>query len=235
MSVTDQAIGEIKRMIVAGELRPGERLPNEADLASRLGVSRGSLREAVRALSLVRILDVRQGDGTYVTALEPQTLSEALSFLIDFHQDRTVLDLLQIRRLLEPAVTAIAAERIGDDGLAELERLLEEMDACDTVEQLVANDVAFHRTIATAAGNPLLTSLLEGLSGPTLRARVWRGVTDTGALGQTRAEHAAIHEALRRHRPDEARAWATIHISGVEAWLQRALDDEDAAPAPEPA
>ncbi|MDP9209413.1 MAG: GntR family transcriptional regulator, partial [Actinomycetota bacterium] len=70
MAVTDEAIGKIKDMIVSGELGPGDRLPREADLAERLGLSRSSLREAVRALSLIRVLDVRQGDGTYVTSLE---------------------------------------------------------------------------------------------------------------------------------------------------------------------
>ena len=79
MSVTDEAIETIKGMIVSGELRPGDRLPREADLAQRLGLSRSSLREAVRALSLVRILDVRQGDGTYVTSLDASLLLDALA------------------------------------------------------------------------------------------------------------------------------------------------------------
>ncbi|MFC9955615.1 FadR/GntR family transcriptional regulator, partial [Streptomyces prasinus] len=92
MPVTDEAIEKIKAMIVAGELRPGERLPKEADLAGRLGLSRNSLREAVKALSLIRVLDVRQGDGTYVTSLEPALLLDALGFVVDFHHDDTVLD-----------------------------------------------------------------------------------------------------------------------------------------------
>src|SRR5262245_48960983 len=74
MAVTDEAIEKIKGMIVSGALRPGDRLPKESELAADLGLSRNSLREAVRALSLIRILDVRQGDGTYVTSLDPQLL-----------------------------------------------------------------------------------------------------------------------------------------------------------------
>src|SRR5579871_6175266 len=101
-SVTDQAIDQIKRMIVSGAPQPGERLPKEAGRGAHLGLSRSSLREAVRALTLIRILDTRQGDGTYVTSLQPEVLSEALSFLVDFHRDHTVLDLLEVRRLLEP-------------------------------------------------------------------------------------------------------------------------------------
>src|SRR3954469_23790967 len=91
MPVTDVAIDRIKDMIISGELAPGDRLPKEADLAERLGLSRNSLREAVRALALINVLDVRQGDGTYVTSLEPHLLLDALSFVVDFHRDDTVL------------------------------------------------------------------------------------------------------------------------------------------------
>src|SRR5436190_23491370 len=92
MAVTDEAIEQIKEMIVSGRLRPGQRLPKEADLAAQLGLSRNSLREAVKALSLMRVLDVRQGDGTYVTSLEPSLLLDALSFIVDVHHDATVLE-----------------------------------------------------------------------------------------------------------------------------------------------
>lgn len=112
MAVTDEAIEKIKEMIVSGALRPGDRLPKESELAAELGLSRNSLREAVRALSLIRILDVRQGDGTYVTSLDPQLLLEAMSFVVDFHRDDTVLEFLAVRRILEPAATAMAALRI---------------------------------------------------------------------------------------------------------------------------
>jgi len=109
MALTDEAIEKIKDMIVAGLVQPGERLPKEDELAAQLGLSRSSLREAVRALALVRILDVRQGDGTYVTSLAPELLLDAVSFVIDFHRDDSVLHFLEVRRMLEPAATAIVA------------------------------------------------------------------------------------------------------------------------------
>lgn len=126
MAVTDEAIEKIKGMIVSGALRPGDRLPKESELAAELGLSRNSLREAVRALSLIRILDVRQGDGTYVTSLDPQLLLEALSFVVDFHRDDTVLEFLAVRRILEPAATAMAATRISE---AQLDVLSSQLDA----------------------------------------------------------------------------------------------------------
>ena len=114
MAVTDEAIEKIRAMIVSGALRPGDRLPRENELADTLGLSRNSLREAVRALSLVRVLDVRQGDGTYVTSLDPQLLLGALGFVVDLHRDDTAPEFLAVRRILEPAATAMAAARIGE-------------------------------------------------------------------------------------------------------------------------
>jgi len=222
VALTDEAIDKIKRMITSGELGPGDRLPREADLAERLGLSRNSLREAVRALSMINVLDVRQGDGTYVTSLDPALLLDALSFVVDFHRDDTVLQFLEVRRILEPAATALAAERMPDADIEELRHLLDALDATPTVEALIANDLEFHRRIAAGAGNPVLCSLIDGLSAPTTRARIWRGLTQEGAVTKTREQHEAIHNAIAARRPDVARAWATIHIAGVEEWLRQA-------------
>jgi GntR family transcriptional repressor for pyruvate dehydrogenase complex len=222
LSVTDTAIEKIRGMIVAGELRPGDRLPREADLAQRLGLSRSSLREAVRALSLVRILDVRQGDGTYVTSLDPAMLLDALSFVVDLHHEGSLLHLLEARRVLEGQAALLAAQRIADEQLAELRELLDAMPDCDTVEEFVENDIAFHRAIAIASGNPVIAKLLESLSGPTIRARIWRGITEGGAIERTIAEHRAILAALEQRRPELAEASMTVHLASVEAWLQSA-------------
>jgi DNA-binding FadR family transcriptional regulator len=225
VAVTDEAIEKLKEMIVSGQLRPGDRLPREADLATDLGLSRSSLREAVRALSLVRILDVRQGDGTYVSSLAADTLLDALSFIVEFHHDASVLELLEVRRILEPAASAQAATRITDDALAELEDIQGRSNVDSSVEDLVKNDLEFHRAIAVASGNSVLASLIESLSGPTQRARVWRGITQEGALVRTLAEHRAIFDAIRAHDPELARTWATVHIAGVEDWIRTTLED----------
>ena len=239
MSVTDQAIEKIKEMIISGELHPGDRLPRESDLAQRLGLSRSSLREAVRALSLVRILDVRQGDGTYVTSLDAALLLDALSFVVELHHDRSVLDLLEARRLLEGEAAALAAQRIAPAQVAELHALLDAMPGCVDVEEFVENDISFHGTIAAAAGNSVLSKLLESLSGRTIRARIWRGITEGGAIDRTVAEHRAICDAIERGSPELARAWMAVHLASVEAWLRQAVEpppgaseDGDALSAP---
>ncbi len=223
MAVTDEAIEKLRAMIVSGALNPGDRLPREADLAAELGLSRSSLREAVRALSLVRILDVRQGDGTYVSSLASDSLLDALSFILEFHSDASVLELLEVRRILEPAASARAAVRIDPPALAGLERILGTANARSPVEELVRADIEFHRAIAVAGENSVLASLIESLSAPTQRARVWRGMTQEGALQRTLDEHRAIFEAISRRDPETARSWATVHIAGVEDWLRSAL------------
>jgi DNA-binding FadR family transcriptional regulator len=231
LAVTDEAIVKIKDMIVSGELRPGSRLPKEADLADRLGLSRNSLREAVKALSLIRVLDVRQGDGTYVTSLEPRLLLDAMTFVVDFHQDDTVLEFFEVRRILEPAATAMAAQRMTDEEITSLGKVLADLDENPNIEQLVANDLEFHRRIAAGSGNGVLCSLLDSLSGPTTRARVWRGLTQEGAVVRTREQHAAIYAAIAARQPEEARAWATVHVAGVVEWLRKALGSTEESTA----
>jgi GntR family transcriptional regulator, transcriptional repressor for pyruvate dehydrogenase complex len=219
MSRTDDAIASIKRMIVSGELRPGDRLPREPDLAKRLDLSRNTLREAVRALSLIRVLDVRRGDGTYVTDLDPTTLLETFAFLVDLHRTDNVLHFFHIRRLLEPEATAIAATAMSDDDAAGLQSHLDAVGDNPDVDDLVANDVVFHRRIAEAAGNPVLTALLDSLTGVTQRARLWRGFAEAGAVERTLTEHRAI----ANHEPELARATAITHVIGLEMFLRRAL------------
>jgi DNA-binding FadR family transcriptional regulator len=223
VSRTDDAIASIKQMIVSGELKPGDRLPREPDLAQRLNLSRNSLREAVRALSLIRVLDVRRGDGTYVTDLDPATLLETFAFLVDLHRSDNVLHFFHVRRLLEPEATAIAATTMTDDDASGLLNHLDALGDNPSVDDLVANDVVFHRRIAEAAGNPVLTSLLDSLTGVTQRARLWRGFAEVGAVDRTLTEHRAIATAITNREPELARATAITHVIGLEMFLRRAL------------
>jgi GntR family transcriptional repressor for pyruvate dehydrogenase complex len=223
VALTDEAIDKIKQMIISGRVRPGEKLPREADLAAELGLSRNSLREAVKALSLINVLDVRQGDGTYATSLAPSLLLEALSFIVDFHRDDTVLEFLEIRRILEPAATALAAARMPDEDRVELGKVLDAADASAPVDEFVAADMEFHRLIAVGSGNSVLASLVDNISVPTARAREWRGMTEPRAQERTLAEHRAIYQAIMNRDPDLARSTAIVHIAGIESWLRTAL------------
>ncbi len=223
MAVTDEAILKIKSMLLSGELKPGDRLPPEKELGEALGLSRSSLREAVKALEIIRVLDVRRGDGTYVTSLTPSLLLDALSFVVDVHQDDSVLELFEVRRILEPAAAALATPHVTADDVAGLRALLAEVDRGTSVDDLVANDIVFHRRISERSGNAYLTQLLDTLSSSTVRARVWRGLTEEGSVERTLTEHRAIVDALEAGDAGLVEAHMTVHVSGVAAWLRRAL------------
>ena len=223
MALADEAITKIKEMILTGQLKPGDRLPREADLAHQLGLSRSSLREAVSALSMIRILDVRRGDGTYVTSLQPELLLETLTFVIDFHQDSGILDLFEVRRALEPLAAEKAAMQMSDDHAADLVALVNSVTPTDTVDALVENDLEFHHRIAVASGNAVLCSLADSVANRTHRARIWRGVTQGGSFEQTQREHLAIARAISDRQPSIAAASALAHVAGIENWIRRNL------------
>jgi GntR family transcriptional repressor for pyruvate dehydrogenase complex len=222
--LTDVAISRIRQLIQSGELPPGSRLPPEPQLAAQLGVSRNPLREAVKALVVARVLDVRRGDGTYVTSLEPRLLLEGLGVAIELLRADSLREVVEVRRLFEPVATGLAAIRISADQLAGLRGHLDDMRAArDDVEKLTRFDAAFHRAVVAATGNETLATLLEGISGRTLRLRTWRGLVEANAAHMTLAEHEAIYNALDARDATLAHAAALMHINTSETWLRSAL------------
>lgn len=193
-----------------------------------MGLSRNLAREAVKALAVARVLEIRRGDGTYVTSLQPSLLLEGLGGAVDLLQSDSgaLLDLMEVRRLLEPTATALAATRISEEGLAEVKRHLDAIrEARDDVERLNAHDAAFHRAVVAATGNEPLVTLLEAVSSRTLRARIWRGLVDDRAAGRTLAEHEAIFTALSRRDAPLSQAAALLHVSNTEQWLSASLEE----------
>jgi len=224
--LTEAAIERVRHLIAAGELVPGQRLPPEAELAESLGTSRSTVREAVRALVTARVLDVRRGDGTFVTSLRPELLLAGIGAAADLLQHGFTLELVQVRRILEPAATAMAAARITEATLAELDRCLHQMSIAPSHEELVQFDEEFHHLVATASGNATLASMLDGVSSRTTRGRAWRGVIESGATERTISEHAGILAALRARDPGLAEAAALLHVSTTETWFRTVLNAE---------
>ena len=226
MALTDEAIAKIRDLIQSEQLAPGDRLPPEPQLSAQLGLSRSGLREAIKALELARVVDVRRGDGTYVTSLAPRLLLEGFGLAVDLLRDDSLPQIMEVRRLLEPAATGLAASRITPAQLDELAGLLTRMRAASAdAELLIGYDAAFHHAIAAATGNESLMSLLDGLNGRTLRARLWRGMTDSQVSVRTIAEHERIYQALRAGDAVLAQATALVHVDTSESWLRSLLPD----------
>lgn len=222
MSVTDEAIAKIRDLITSGQLKPGDQIPPEQDLALLLGISRSSLREAVKALSQAHVLHVRRGDGTYVSSLEPRLLLSGMGFAIELMQEQGLAEIFEVRRLLEPAATALAAERISDEQVAGLHDSLADMKRAQDPEELVMRDMDFHAHIAEASGNASLCSILDAISTRSLRARVWRATT-VGLKSMTLSQHGTILDALGERDASLAHSAAVIHVSQSERWLREYL------------
>ncbi|MCY4422429.1 MAG: FCD domain-containing protein [Acidimicrobiaceae bacterium] len=220
-SATDRTIEGIVALIGAGELAAATRLPPESELAALMGVSRGSLREAVRVLAYLGIVDVRVGDGTYVTDLDGANLLRGFDLLGQVANEKTALEIFEIRRVLESAAAAMAASRITDEQLSEMEAHLKQMRSEKDAERFVRLDIQFHDLIASATGNVSLRMLGASFSARTQRARLMRGQNLAGILSRSTIEHDDIFRHIRNREPVLAAAAATSHIANVENWLRQ--------------
>lgn len=232
MSLTDKAVVQIRERTRTGALPPGSKLPPEPELAAQLGLSRNHAREAVKALSVVRVLEVRRGDGTYVTSLAPRLLFEGLGGAVELLQSDpgALLDLMEVRRLLEPAATSLAATRISEDQLAEIEHHLDAMrEARDDVERLNAHDAAFHWAVVRATGNESLPPCSK--ASPAALCAPASG----GASSATRPRSARSASTRRSSRlsPTGTRPWARPPYSCMSAtterWMREHLRTAEAA------
>ncbi len=233
VSQTDVVLQGIKHMITAGELGPGSRLPIEKDLAVALGVSRGSLREGVRALCIMGVLETRQGDGTYVTSLDSKLLLAPMGFMVDLQAPEHRHDLHTVRRILESEAAARAALFITDEQLAEATAILEGISPLVVIRgQLDHNaimeaDIAFHHVVAQSSNNSALSALIDALANRTQRARLWLGLHNHGQVVASHGEHLAILDALKAHHPDRARLLMGHHLLVVEDYMQDQAVPED--------
>lgn len=218
----DVVIQGIQDMMVSGEVGPGDRLPVEASLAERFGVSRSSLREGVRALVAMGVLETRQGSGTTVTSLDPHLLLQPLVFWAGLQGGKSSHDLHEVRRALEVESAGSAALRRTGQDLEQLEALLgaaePAIEARDH-EAALDKDLEFHRMLAEVSQNPILGALIEALARPTQRMRMWQSMHRVGRLVTTHQEHQAILGAVASGDPVAARAAMHTHLAQVAAHL----------------
>lgn len=227
MGALDTALHGLRALIADGALRPGDRLPSECELCERLGVSRGSLREAIRMLAALGVLETRHGSGSYVSELRAADLIGSLSLTVGLLPMAGVLELTELRRVLEPHAAALAAARIDEDTVESLDRVLDEIEATTDFEVQSRLDHEFHMAISQVAGNDALTSLIDVLRS---RSRAYR-ISEPDDAAELKihldAGHRAILRGLAAADPVAASAAASAHVAYTEYWVRRysGLDD----------
>ena len=224
-SLSDQIAERILQMIRENKLRPGEKLPSERDLAEIMGVGRPVLREALRGLSLMNIVEIRQGAGTYVTELETKKLVEHLDFVFSL-DDSAMLDLFDARKIVESGIVELAARRITDAEIANLEDILEEaVRVKEDPEAFLNADHEFHLWIVSIADNPILLRFMESIYQLGLTSRTRTGGLE-GMIPQSINDLHQILAALRARDPQAARNAMLQHLENVEERLKSMLADE---------
>ncbi len=221
MSAVDTAFHGLRTMISDGALTPGDRLPSEADLCDRFGVSRSSLREAIRTLAALGVVETRHGSGTYVGALRASDLIGTMKLTVDLLPLESVLELYELRRVLEAHAAGLAAARGDAAAEAEMAELLDAIEATDDGEEESRLDHLFHMKVAEIADNPALAAMLGVFRS---RSRAYRILTSEDAIDIKRlsnAGHRAILAAIVHRDPMAASSAAAAHVAQTEVWLRK--------------
>jgi len=213
--VYHEIVDQIKDLITEGRIKPGDRLPPERELAELFKASRNSVRDAIRVLEQMGLIESRQGDGTYVRTLSPEELAEPLALCL--LQSRTQMgELWEVRRVLEPALAESAAARITEEELAELEAVLDaQRQKVEAGFIGLEEDAAFHQGIAEAARNAVMLRVMDTLV-DLLRQSRERSLQQRDRPHYSHAGHVRILAALRRRDAVAARAEMLQHLREIE-------------------
>jgi GntR family transcriptional repressor for pyruvate dehydrogenase complex len=231
-SVSAEVIKALTTSFFAGGFEPGRRLPSERQLSDSLGVSRSAVRDAIQSLGLLGVLDIRRGDGTFISRS-----NELLPTVIEwglFLGDQRLMDLVEARQLIEPELAGLAARRGTPAQVDDIRALLEQMRQADLpVSEYVELDVAFHLSIAAAAGNGALADVLRSITG---LVRVWitRSLRAAQRLDTSTHEHELIYEAILAGDRRKATAAMKHHLNRAETRLRSTLSQEPAIGSPLP-
>jgi GntR family transcriptional repressor for pyruvate dehydrogenase complex len=231
--IYEEIVRQIKAMIAEGRLESGDRLPPERDLAEKFLVSRTSVREALRALESVGLIEIRPGEGTFVREVSVDALVEPLALILLSHREM-IGELFEARRLLEPTIAGLAASRATPDELTEMERILDEQaKAIAGGKTGLAQDAAFHTAIATAAHNRAITRVVHAVMDLLAHSRE-ESIGTPGRPTRSHEDHRRILDAIRRRDSAGAGQAMLDHLIAVEALVlrpgERALDRSRNAP-----
>jgi GntR family transcriptional repressor for pyruvate dehydrogenase complex len=219
-------------LISERQLRPGDRLPAERELAAAMQVSRPSLREALRALAMVNIVEIRQGSGTYISSLKPELLVEHLDFVFAL-DDSTFTELLEARQMLEPSIAGAAAVHATQEDLARLRACIERAAAAvDDVDAFLEADLELHAIITAAAHNQIMARFMASLTRLGMASRS-RTVALPGVRARSLHEHQMLVDALLRRDASAASAIMQEHLQHIHATLVESTAHEGAEIKPE--
>jgi GntR family transcriptional regulator, transcriptional repressor for pyruvate dehydrogenase complex len=222
----ERIANRIVSLISERQLRPGDKLPSERELASIMQVSRPSLREALRALAILNIVEIRQGSGTYVSSLKPELLVEHLDFVFAL-DDSTFAELLEARSVLEPSLAALAAVHATEAELAELCACMEKVAAsANDPAGFLEADIELHQIITQAAHNQILRHFMASLTRLGVASRA-RTVALPGIRLQTVDDHQKIVDALVRRDSGAAARAMQKHMENVRQSLSESISNSE--------
>ena len=218
----EQVAAQIQRLIATGALKPGDRLPNERELAAKFGVGRSSLRDAIRTLEVMGIVASRHGSGTVVRDLSTDALVVPLASVLA-HKRELVAELLDVRRMIEPALAARAAANATEEELSRLEDIVRrQAEKVRRGEQSIEEDSEFHYAIALAARNSVVLKVLDVLM-DLLRESRARSLQVKGRPERSCAGHRRILRAIKRRDGPAAEAAVRKHLKEIEEIVTRQL------------
>lgn len=211
----EQIVQQIEESIVQGNLKPGDQLPAERDLAQRFGVSRTAVREAVKALREKGLVEAYSGRGTFITDGTTQAVRQSLDLMVKIGQPEGSTHLAEVRAILEPEIAALAARRIQEPELVTMREAVGVMDrAGQDPEAYIEADLDFHLALAEGAANPLILSLLDSIVG-LLREQRLRIFRVPGGPDRGQFHHKKILEAVEKHDAEKAREAMRAHLAQV--------------------
>lgn len=212
--IYEDIVAQIKALIADGRLKSGDQLPSERELSEMFQVSRTSVREAIRALESMGLIETRSGEGTYVASSVETLLSPLASVILQ--QKDVLLEIFEARKIVEPEIAALAAERASPEEIQQLEAILEEQARqIAEGETGVEADTAFHSTLAQAAKNKILLRLNDAIV-DSLRETRERSLQTDGRPARSLAGHRKILEAIRSKNPVRARGAMLEHLEAIE-------------------
>jgi len=211
-TLSEQIAMQLAEMISAGRWMPGEKLPSEAELCQAMGVSRSTVREALKSLAFVGLVRMRTGQGTFASEGPPKFLNHLVAHG-RLNTAKDVKDLTEARMALETALVALCAQRATPEELEHMESLVGKMGTLldQGAEDFVQLDLGFHLAIATYARSQILGEFLAGIRG-LLQEAMQRSSQFSGDRGTAYAQHQKILEALKERRPRKARSAIRTHL-----------------------